>query len=325
MPSTHSPRHGSLQVWPRVRAKRQYPRVRSYVESKDAKPLAFAGYKAGMTRILAIDNRKSTPTKGNPIAIACTVIECPPLKVCGVAFYKDTVHGWTKVTQVLSDKLDKHLKKKITVPKKSSKKFDDVKPEEFDDLRLIIHTQPVLTGLAKDKPEIFEIPLGGKKDEKIAAAKEHMGKELAVSDVFAEGELVDSHSITKGKGFQGATKRNRTGLRSHKSEKGQRGPANIGAWTGARSWTVAFPGQVGYHQRTSYNKWILKVGNNPEEVIPKGDFVRYGKVKTTYMLVKGSVGGPKKRLITFTKAIRSNPKIPSQPPQITFISNKSQQ
>ncbi|RUA19603.1 MAG: 50S ribosomal protein L3, partial [Flavobacteriia bacterium] len=74
------------------------------------------------------------------------------------------------------------------------------------------------------------------------------------------------------KGFQGPVKRHGVSLRSHKSEKTIRGPGNLGAWTGNRSWTVAHAGQTGYHLRTEWNKWVLKIGDNPEEVNRKGGF-----------------------------------------------------
>lgn len=320
MPKAHSPRHGSLQVWPRVRAKRAYARVRSWIRSSEAKPLGFAGYKAGMTRIAAIDNRKHTMTKNTSIVMPVTIIECPPLKVCGIVGYKHSAYGTHASSLTLSPKLDKELARKISIPKN---KQSDVK--DADEYRLLVHTQPSLTGLNKKKPEVFEIALGGKKDEQLAYAKEKLGQELKAEDVFAEGEQVDVHAITKGKGFQGTTKRNRTGLRAKKSEKGQRGPANLGAWTGNRSWTVAHPGQMGYHQRTEFNKWVLKMGQDPKEVTIDGGFVRFGNVKTNYVMVKGSIHGPKKRLVRFNKATRPNPKLPNQPPQITFINTSSQQ
>ena len=37
---------------------------------------------------------------------------------------------------------------------------------------------------------------------------------------------------------------------------------------------------------------------------PKGGFIRFGEVKNTCVLIKGSVPGPKKRLITLTAPMR---------------------
>jgi len=87
MPRTKTPHKGSLQVWPRVRAKRAYARVRTWHAGKDAKPLGFAGYKAGMTHIMTIDNKSTSHTKGATIAVPVTIIECPPIKVVGIRCY----------------------------------------------------------------------------------------------------------------------------------------------------------------------------------------------------------------------------------------------
>ena len=139
-----------------------------------------------------------------------------------------------------------------------------------------------------------------------------LGKELSVSDVFNVGTQVDTHSITKGKGTQGPVKRNGVSLRRHKSEKGTRGPANLGGWTGNRSWTVAHAGQVGFHQRTEYNKHLIEIGEDVSKLNPAGGINRYGEVRNNYVILRGSVGGARKRLVRFnrpTKKIGEAPKI----------------
>ena len=56
MPKIRSSRHGSLQYWPRKRAKRIYPEVKwASVKDPKAKALGFAAYKAGMTHVLIKD------------------------------------------------------------------------------------------------------------------------------------------------------------------------------------------------------------------------------------------------------------------------------
>ncbi len=91
------------------------------------------------------------------------------------------------------------------------------------------------------------------------------------------------------------------------------------------SWRVAHAGQMGFHTRTEYNKWVVKIGDNVEEVNPQGGFVRYGSVKNQFMLVKGSIGGNKKRLVRMKIAKRQNNTIPSAAPTIEAISLRSQQ
>ena len=81
MPTTRFPRSGSMQFWPRKRARRIYARIRSWVKSDDNKPLGFAGYKVGMTHCLFLDNKKTSMTKNQEVPVPVTVIECPPLKI----------------------------------------------------------------------------------------------------------------------------------------------------------------------------------------------------------------------------------------------------
>ena len=86
MPRVRSPRRGSMQFWPRVRAKREYARIRSFPAVSEAKPLSFAGYKVGMTHIIITDNRPNSITKGEEISFPVTLIECPPLKTASIRF-----------------------------------------------------------------------------------------------------------------------------------------------------------------------------------------------------------------------------------------------
>ena len=319
MTSAHKPRSGSLQYWPRKRAKRAYARVRFWAPGQAGKPVGFAGYKVGMIHVLATDNKPTSMTKGQDIVIPATVIECPPLKIASVHFYKNTNKGLQLTSSLFSSKTDKELARKIKIPKESKRKIDDVK--EYDDIRVLVYTQPKLTGIGKKKPELFELALGGSKEDKIKWVNEHLDKEINVEDVLTEGQLVDIHAITKGKGLAGPMKRFGISRTSHKSEKGVRTPANLGAWTGARQWRVAKAGQLGYQQRTELNKWLIKIGDKPEEINKKSGYIRYGNIKNRYVLVKGSVAGAKKRLILLTNPIRPKKNIPNEAPSITFTSN----
>src|SRR3989338_4190749 len=171
-----NPRHGSMQFWPRVRAKRSHARVRTWAE-KGKGLLGFGGYKVGMTHALITDNKATSITKGEDISIPVTVLECPPLKVAGIRFYKASI----PLSDILAEKLDKELARSIALPKKGSGKKQ---PEQYDDIRIIVHTQPKLTGMGKKKPEIFELTLGGSKEEKLPYAMDKLGKEIAVDEVF---------------------------------------------------------------------------------------------------------------------------------------------
>lgn len=316
MANVRTPRRGSMQFYPRKRARRMIARVN---HAANEPFMEFAGYKAGMTHVTIIDNRNTSQTKGEEIAIPVTVVECPPLRVMAIRPYKDN----RVLTQINAENMHKHLSKRIRIAK--TKQEQDLK--DYDSLRLLVHTQPYLTGFGQKAPDIFEITLGGTKEEQLAKAKELLGKELAINSIFTEGMQLDMHSITTGKGYQGPVKRFGIGLRQHKSEKTKRGPGSLGPWRGQGHvmWRVAHAGQMGLHQRTEYNKWLIRIGTEPKKINPKGGFLRYGLVKNHYILVKGSVGGPDKRLIIMTKAIRPNRQIPKEAPSIPYISLESKQ
>lgn len=315
MGKPHAPRRGSMQFWPRKRAKCSLARVRSWAPSKTAKPLGFIGYKAGMTHVLAIDNLAKSITKDQDINFPTTIIDCPPMVVYGVSFYKNS----QKIDQIFSQKTKKDLARKIPVPKKEVKKIDEVK--DFDDLKLLVHSQPRLTTTGSKKPKVLEIALGGSKDEKFAYAKEKLGQEIKVDEVFESGNSVDSHGITTGKGFQGTVKRYGVMVRSHKAEKTKRGIGNLGAWTPKRvDYRVPQTGKMGYHLRCEYNKQILKISNLPDEINPKSGLPRYGIIKNSYLLLKGSVPGPRKRALILLHSIRPNKRMMKDAPDIKFIS-----
>ena len=316
------PRHGSMGVWPRVRSQREHAKIRSWIKGKEPKPVGFAGYKVGMAHVIAVDNNKNSKTKGQDLALPVTIVECPPIKVIGATFYKKDQYGLHAAAHVVSQ-ADKFTKRAFPAAKKDTAgKFETLKPEDYTEIRLVVQTQPHLTTIGKKKPEVFELGLGGKVPEQFTFAKEKLGKEVALSEVFTEGQQVDIHAITTGKGYQGATKRFGLRLKSHKAEKGQRGPGAFGSWKGQAHthYRIAKPGQMGYHQRLDLNKWVLKIDDNADAINQKEGFKRYGVVKNTYLLLKGSVPGPVKRLLKLTVAHRPRSNIPKEAPSINFVS-----
>lgn len=314
-----------MQFWPRVRSKRHYARIRYWPGSKENKMLGFAGYKVGMTHISFTDPRKNASTKGEVISYPVTVIECPPIKVYGFRVYKKGLLG-TTAAKDFTTKTDKELARKIPASKKESK-TDNINPSDYTDVKLLVYTQPKLTGIGRKKPEIFEMGIGGSIEEKLAYAKENLGKEIAIRDILKEGDQVDFHVITKGKGFQGALKRFGIHRTSAKSEKDKRSPGTLGGWVaqGHFMYRVPHAGDMGYHQRMEYNKLIMKIGDKPEEINPTGGFIRYGLVKNNYILIKGGVGGPVNRIVRFSVAVRPNKKYEGFAPEIKSISLKSRQ
>jgi large subunit ribosomal protein L3 len=182
-------------------------------------------------------------------------------------------------------------------------------------------------GVPKKKPDLMEIKVGGGAiEEQLEYAKKLLGKTVSIISVFKEGQFVDVVSITKGKGFQGPVKRWGVKILPRKSRKTKRGVAVIGPWHPARVvYSVPRAGQMGYFQRTEYNKRILKIGADGSEITPKGGFKRYGSVRGIYLLIDGSLPGPPKRLIRLRYPVRPPTGLPETPPKMTYISLESPQ
>jgi len=319
------PRRGSLAFSPRKRAKDVVPRIRSWPNYEgEPKLLGFAGYKAGMTHVIMIDDRKNSPTYGQEIVVPVTVIECPPLKVAGIRIYRKTVYGLQIVDEVWTNEIDGHLSRRLPIPKKVPN-VERLKNKEFSELRLVTYTQPYLiTGVPSKTPEVMEFKVGGRVDEVLDYAVSKLGKEIRVSEVFEEGMFVDVIAITKGKGFQGPVKR--WGVitldAKHARSSKHRRVGNLGPWTPSKvRWTVPQAGQMGFHQRTEYNKRIIKIGR---EFSPDGGFVRYGIVRSDYVMVSGSVPGSVKRLIKMRDAIRP-PRDVYEGLNVLYVSTRSKQ
>ncbi|RLI97808.1 MAG: 50S ribosomal protein L3 [Candidatus Aenigmatarchaeota archaeon] len=311
MAKSHKPKKGSRAYWPKKRARRVYPRINTTPKADKAEPMAFAAYKAGMSRAKFIDNKKGSPTSGKEVVKSVTILDCPPLIVCGIKAYKKTPYGLEDKGVVWTDNINKDLYRKTNTPKKvdSKKRLAEMEKgiEGISDIRLLVHTKPRESGIRKKKPELFELPIGGEDvKQKWDYAKAKLGSELKVSDVFSDGDAIDVLAVTKGKGFQGVVKRFGVKIRPRKHEKKRRHVGNIGAVTPGRvlPGKIAMPGQLGFQTRTEYNKRILKIGEKGEEVNPVSGFTNYGIVRGGYMVIAGSVPGPKKRLIMLRKTVR---------------------
>ncbi|HIQ32019.1 MAG TPA: 50S ribosomal protein L3 [Methanothermococcus okinawensis] len=324
------PRRGSLAFSPRKRAKRPVPKIRSWPDEERIRLQAFPVYKAGTTHALIKENNPKSPNAGQEVFTPVTILEAPDINVAGIRVYEKTTRGLKTLTEVWADNLDKELARKINLPKNRECDVDklDKLVDRIEDVRAIVHTNPKNTGLPKKKPEILEIRIGGKNiNERLSYAKEILGKSLSIRDVFSEGEFVDTIAVTKGKGFQGPVKRWGVKIQfgKHQRQGVGRHVGSIGPWTPKRvMWTVPMAGQMGYHQRTEYNKRILKIGDNGEEVTPKGGFLHYGVIKNKYVILQGSVQGPPKRLVVLRSAIRS-PEDKFGLPEITYLSRESKQ
>jgi large subunit ribosomal protein L3 len=122
--------------------------------------------------------------------------------------------------------------------------------------------------------------------------------------------LIDIRGVSKGKGFQGSTKRFGLKLRFHKSEKGVRGAGSGGPWHPARvDFSQPKAGQLGYFSRVINNAKVIKIFDiNDKNINSKEGFNKYGIVKNDYALIHGSVTGPSKRVLFFSYPVRNSKK-----------------
>jgi large subunit ribosomal protein L3 len=112
------------------------------------------------------------------------------------------------------------------------------------------------------------------------------------ADTFAAGELVDVTANSKGRGFQGGMKRHgfRGGPKTHGQSDRWRAPGSIGssATPGRVYKGIKMAGHMGNNRVTVQNLEVVRVDTD-----------------RNLLLIKGSVPGPSKGLVTIRKAIKA--------------------
>ncbi len=325
-----APRRGSLAYLPRGRASHWGPRIRFWPKYEGPpKLLAFAGFKAGTTHATIVDNRQGSLTYGKEVTFPVTVVETPPLVVSGLRFYEMWNGGLRSVGEVWAADTQRDLGRSIKLPEKFNsdsawEKLESLK-DKVREVRAIFSSQPRLAKIGKKEPDIFEVKIdGGTVPERWEFGKKLLGKEVKVSDVFKEGGDVDVVAITKGKGIQGPVKRWGIKKLKHKSRKTVRGVGSIGPWhPHFVMYSVPRAGQMGFTQRTEYNKQILRISDNPADINPQGGFLHYGPIKTQYALLRGTLPGPSKRLVALRHPSRGL--LEAEPPKLEQVSLASKQ
>lgn len=336
MSHPHRPRRGSIAYSPRVRARSEVPRVRSWPMQKEPKLLGFAGYKAGMTHLIMRDDIPNSLTNGMDISVPVTIMEVPTMKVAAIRLYQKSTYGSTSIAEAWTTELDKELNRAIPVPKKHdltaalAKIEQLIKEGKAEDMRVVMYTMPEkVTGIPKKKPEIMENNISGTDImARFQYAKGLLGKNVTISDVFNNGDIIDLIGITIGKGVQGPVKR--WGIQIQKNKHSRAGSVReigtLGPWHPSHvSWRVPQLGQTGYHQRTEFNKRIMQIGKDGKAVTPDGGFLNYGIIRNDYVIIKGSVPGPIKRMVRMRPAIRPKKQSQGQAPDIKYISLESKQ
>jgi len=198
--------------------------------------------------------------------------------------------------------------------------------EECCVIRVLAHTQIKKIGLRQKKAHLCEIQINGGKDiaEKVKFGFDLFEKEFPVTAVFSKNDMIDCIGVTKGKGFAGVISRWGVTRLPRKTHRGLRKVACIGAWGPHKvAFSVARAGQRGYHHRTQINQKIYRIGAaaldkdgklvnfnaqtaqdlTQKAITPLGGFVHYGNVDEDFVMLKGGVLGPVKRVITLRKSL----------------------
>ena len=330
MADKHHPKRGSRGFSPRVRARREVPRISSWPDGGDKPKLqGFAGYKAGMTHAFVVDYRKTSTTSGQEVRIPVTVVETPPMKVAAVRVYENSSYGLRSAGEVWAKKLDPELRERFPLPKgyKPAEAWKKIEKADVAEVRVITYTLPKeITGVPKKVPDVMETRIGGGTvEERLAYAKEILGKTLSFNDFTEPGTMVDIVAVTTGKGFQGHVQRWGVKLLTHKNSKHRRMIGTAGPWHPHFTMpTVPQAGQMGYHQRTEFNKRVLKYGENGEEITPAGGFLHYGNIRSNYVILHGSIPGPSKRLVRFRDPVRAQDYSAAEV-DLKYISTESKQ
>jgi large subunit ribosomal protein L3 len=122
-------------------------------------------------------------------------------------------------------------------------------------------------------------------------AGEYQVKQEIKADIFADGDHVDATAITKGKGFQGAIRRHgqSRGPMAHGSKYHRHAGSNGSCSDPSRVFPGKhMPGHMGHVKATVQNLEVVKVDAD-----------------NNLILVKGSVPGSKKSLITLKESVKA--------------------
>ena len=129
------------------------------------------------------------------------------------------------------------------------------------------------------------------KEFKFDNAEEYTLAQEIKADIFAVGDKVDATAISKGKGFQGAIKRHNQhrGPMTHGSKFHRHAGSNGAASDPSKVFKgKKMPGHMGSKKITIQNLEVVRVD-----------------AENNLLLVKGSVPGPKKSLVTIKETVKS--------------------
>ena len=163
--------------------------------------------------------------------------------------------------------------------------------------------EAVQVGFADKREKLVSKPVKGHFDKagvsykryirefKLENAADYKLTDEIKADLFAAGDKVDATAISKGKGFQGAIKRHgqHRGPMTHGSKFHRHAGSNGSASDPSRVFKgKKMPGQMGNKQITIQNLEVVRVD-----------------AEKNVILVKGSVPGPRKALVTLKESVKT--------------------
>ena len=155
----------------------------------------------------------------------------------------------------------------------------------------------VQVGFVDKREKLINKPMKGHFDKryvrefKFENAEEYAVAQEIKADIFTAGDKIDATAISKGKGFQGAIKKNgqHRGPMAHGSKFHRHQGSNGACSDPSKVFKgKGMPGHMGHKQITVQNLEIVKVD-----------------VENNLLLVKGAVPGPKKALVTVKETVKS--------------------
>jgi len=317
------------------------------------------GFKAGMTHILRDVDKPGSKLHKKEVVETVTVLETPPMRVVGFVGYVETPRGLRALTCVWAGHLNEECKRRFYSSwhkckqkafTKYQKRYEDAKDAPMQAeierakkycqvIRAICHTQPSLAKIGQKKAHLKEIQInGGNTAAKVDFCTGLFEQEVKVTDAFSKDEMVDLIGVTRGRGFEGVVTRWCVTRLVRKSHRGLRKVACIGTWHPTRvQFQVPRSGQNGYSHRTDINKKIYRIGAKGDgkscsteqdltekSITPMGGFSRYGEINEDWVMMKGSVMGARKRIITLRKSLLpQNSRTAQEKIELKFIDTSS--
>jgi len=295
-----------------------------------------------MTHVVRDLDRPGSKMHKKEVVEAATIIETPPMIILGLVGYRETPRGLRAMRTVWADHIPRSVKRVFVKNWYKSKKRAFAKHDKnIEDptykakqqaalarlrkhacaIRVLAAAQPKMCPrLKQKKAHVMEIQVnGGTIEEKVDFGFKLFETAIRVDTVFKESEMLDVIGVSKGHGFEGVIHRWGVTRLPRKTHKGLRKVACIGAWHPARvGYSVPRAGQNGFHHRVEMNKKIFRLGKSQEEdkgngkgttdltdktITPLGGFVRFGTIRNDFLMVKGTVIGHVKRILTLRKPL----------------------